>query len=721
MKKADCIRFEEFHLKGMPLFKDQAFRLDASPLSLVLGRNQDSSNQNPNAVGKSFFFSQLFELLLGEPLIGNKRDIVRKGTRTLTISRDGHRYVIVQSFAPRETIAISRDGKDLAYRELSKAREKLRELIPYNAEELQTLVYLDSRVPHPLARGDTAARKDFFAKFFRLYASNTIRKVIKSELDDILAKEGQLKEVKENVRALRAELEGKDVDGLESKLKTLQSREIKLREDVEANKKIQRVLDDYEEHRPMLDKLLELGIKDAKGLAQAEEKVEAELKTFRAVEQAWMAYDKAQEYAEESQKSVKEATEALGEVKKPKAELSATKEKLKAVAVEIEELDQLKSKLLRRKSKCKEEATELAETLEALGKKISEGKQKDGKCPTCGGPYEDEHLAKSLASWKAKRRETEERQLEVEALLDKTQRKLDGLPTGLEDKESRLKERKRLLAVLVENSDILSVEKPKAKRSEVAESLERLGAELKLLHKGESALDAYSAWKALPKEVRTGKREDATDLLIRISERIGAVKTELDEVKTKSKTLSELKARRLELKAIVEEKPVLELLLQATSKKNGYESIKIRTVCARLEQQVNKYARLVFPENFSFKFELETQFNITVTRPYGKREITSDVRKLSGAEALLFNLILLPSLLAFIPKKLRSNLLVLDEPTAAMGQEMIDSFVKFLPVLNSVIPNIVVITPMPSNPYPGAKTFTVVKKNGWSKFVEGAS
>ena len=149
--------------------------------------------------------------------------------------------------------------------------------------------------------------------------------------------------------------------------------------------------------------------------------------------------------------------------------------------------------------------------------------------------------------------------------------------------------------------------------------------------------------------------------------------------------------------------------------------ILIKSLCSSLEQQVNKYSKLILPEDYTFTFELDTNFSILVTRIHNSKAETSDVRKLSGAERKLFSLVLLISLLTFIPKSKRTNLLVLDEPTAAMGEDNKASLIRFLPVLQSIIPNIVVITPLDKQDYAviNPKVWTVQKRGLQSRIVEG--
>ena len=97
--------------------------------------------------------------------------------------------------------------------------------------------------------------------------------------------------------------------------------------------------------------------------------------------------------------------------------------------------------------------------------------------------------------------------------------------------------------------------------------------------------------------------------------------------------------------------------------------------------------------------------------------MTSDVRKLSGAESRLFTLILILALLSFVPSNKRPNLLLLDEPDSAMSNETAEAFYKIIKVLSSAIESIVIIT-VKDNTYPDTRCYTIIRE-GTSKIVEG--
>ncbi len=146
----------------------------------------------------------------------------------------------------------------------------------------------------------------------------------------------------------------------------------------------------------------------------------------------------------------------------------------------------------------------------------------------------------------------------------------------------------------------------------------------------------------------------------------------------------------------------------------------IKAISARLMAEVNKYARHVFAEDYTFEFNWDSsQLNLLVNRKYGKKTLTSDVRKLSGAESKLFTIVLVLALLTFVPARKRCNLMILDEPTANFSPETIERFKALLPILNKVIPSIIVVTPKTDERYEGAQEFTMLKENGQSILVPG--
>jgi ABC-type protease/lipase transport system fused ATPase/permease subunit len=82
--------------------------------------------------------------------------------------------------------------------------------------------------------------------------------------------------------------------------------------------------------------------------------------------------------------------------------------------------------------------------------------------------------------------------------------------------------------------------------------------------------------------------------------------------------------------------------------------------------------------------------------------------------------LLLWSILPFIPEERRLNFLVLDEPETNVDQSGLQIFREVLiPKLSQMIPSLVVISTNESLMRPGARVMTVVKKGNQSTLVKG--
>jgi DNA repair exonuclease SbcCD ATPase subunit len=203
-----------------------------------------------------------------------------------------------------------------------------------------------------------------------------------------------------------------------------------------------------------------------------------------------------------------------------------------------------------------------------------------------------------------------------------------------------------------------------------------------------------------------------------IQERLSKVSAKLEVHQTISVRVTEMRDRLVEMKRELRDEEPLRLLVQGYQDKN-IKKMAVEAISQRLMALVNKYSSQVFPETYRFEFEWGTQVSLMVHRRYGKKTLTSDVRKLSGAESKLFTIVLVLALLAFVPSHKRCSMLILDEPTANLSKEMTQSFQDLLPVLNALIPSVIIVTPKSDEIYEGAKPFTVVKNQGVASIVEG--
>lgn len=182
----------------------------------------------------------------------------------------------------------------------------------------------------------------------------------------------------------------------------------------------------------------------------------------------------------------------------------------------------------------------------------------------------------------------------------------------------------------------------------------------------------------------------------------------------------ELDARILELERRAADLPVYQMLGDAYSVK-GIKMLLVQRIATALEKNLNRYARQIFSEDFSFKFLVaDGRFDCTVTRKSGKHQKVSDIRHLSGAESRLFVFLFVLALLPLIPDRRRMNTLILDEPEVGMDQDTFETFyTRLLPALQKIVPCLIIVTPRNDYQVPDARVVTVVKDCGVSRLVDG--
>jgi DNA repair exonuclease SbcCD ATPase subunit len=720
-------QFTSLELIDRPFFKKQSF--DFSPgIKLILGKNQNSSEHNSNAAGKSLFFSQLPELLLNEVLHGTSRDQTRQGTVRVSGTKGKNSYVIERTFSPREKISIFRNGEDMDIHELSKARSYIEKIVPYSPQEVNTFLYLDSQLPHPLITGDTSARKKFFTAFFRLEVIPFAKKTINAKIAELNA----AKLLYTDLRERRADLKSKQdlsLDKKKSRLDNLTAQAADLQSVMQDWINADAVRKRMHQYKDALDLLTELGIETQSGLEKTVRDYSKKLKEASRTIHRWEDYHEWKKTApsrvaaeksllEDFQCSTLEA--AVAKLKSLQSLIKDSKAEVASLEDQINSADGKRSRLTSSLEDLEEDRTRLKADLTRL-------KEAKDTCPTCGSAFDNKHAATELDR-------VRDKLVRIRELRQDTEEKLASLPQTKTLKEtlerklatlSKDKDNYSTLDQLVEEASTVSPDKPEVSEEEARVYYEEARKHLSVLERAPSALEAREDWLKLPKAIRKASTEDfqtkQTEYMKLVSAK-SQLEVEVSRADDINTELADVLEKLRPLRKRLADREALELLEGAFSRK-GVESMLIRSICESLQEQVNKYSKLIFPEDYRFEFELETQFSILVHRKYGKEKYVSDVRKLSGAERKLFSLVLLVSLLTFVPKSRRTSLLILDEPTAAMGKENVANFVRFLPILQKVIPTIVVITPLDPSVYQSIQpeVFTVVKgRNGFSTIEKGA-
>lgn len=694
-------KIEKIGIAGVGPFKDGAVLPIVPGISVLYGRN-DMAGGNANAVGKSLI-GRIIPSVFYEPEIkADKKQGKRFVSFVKTSKKTKDLVKVSLTSGKNEEVRLSVNGKDRSARTKTQTKVAALEEWGLTQDEFQTYGLVDAAVPHPLVKGSTAARKAFFTSFFGLDRMDAEKKVFAKELAEIKKVKAAHAEVATAFDAARKDMLGREErETLEAEIAELEVKVAKLSTLQDKASKAQRVQAFVEVAGSQLKKLKNNTPRDSKTIR-------------RELKAASQSEEQAEEYKDyvRAKKIYDERTSGL-DMATPLGELA---EAAKAYANAVSKIEDFEERKKPRFSLDKPTApkTELAD-LEAEERRLKHAlshsrKFAKGVCETCGQEVKAESPKKlaakleaivsdidawaELDTWKKKHKAYKEELAEYEAEaeeIEKLTKKVGKLKAKAE-----LYDKRRLL-----------VKPEKVEKPETVYDVPALKAELELAEFVEQNEDLIEATKNfVPVEFDHRK-------LTKAQERLYAARAALDLHRAVKKRATQLRDRLQELAKATARQQQLEIILEAYADK-AMKKMAIESISTHLMASVNRYAALVF-ENYSFEFVWGTQIQMIVHRPEG----SSDVRMLSGAESILFTIILILSLLVFVPHRKRLNLLVLDEPTASFSEATQALFIKLLPHINMVIPSVLIITPKTDFKIAGATNFTVVKTQKGSIIKKG--
>lgn len=707
-----------------PFVTKQSFTFKPG-VSVIYGLNQTSGrySKNSNWVGKSLFFNSLSELLYDEPIVGLKHDKMKSGSRALILEKeDGTTIQVVKTSGKRESVKILENGTALEHLTKTKANEYIASQWGVSRSEFETFIHLDSRVPHPLVMGSSTDRKHFFDDFFKLDRIDAERKLYLRELRKLSETKAAFNELKQSYKLQSSQvLEDSDYEELSQQLESLRSERARLDtlvDEYQQYQKLKVTYDSFEERLKRLSCDLSEVTSYMESLSEKKEKIERSRK-------------QALRYTLYVQQ--KEKYDILVQDLSPLAR-KCSREKLHKGSVLYErnkaKYNTLASQLNRLEEPEKVEKCEPVEgTLEDLLGRCTSIKHlledaetfKSGVCPTCGQPVkainvkalkkelqEVNNTLESLKSYESYcnyRKELKEWK-ETKTILEE---ELRGLTQKLE-KFKPYYEAYHEIAQLPQEPE--PVPEPKYTVDVLDKKLQDVSKRLAVLSAIEpyvGDLLKYKGWKGI-------KTFDYS-AYNKLGEDIARIEAKLTVNAEARKALNTMTERLRELNAQLKEEPYVKALVEIFSDKSMKRTM-VTQISSTLCLLLNKYAKVVFDQDYKFNLLWDTQLQLLCTRKVGSQELTSDVRKLSGAESKLFTLILILSLLSFVPPKRRPSIMILDEPTANFSAETTQAFIRLLDVLKTVIPSIVIITPR-DDVYPDSRPYTVVRTKKGSTIVEG--
>lgn len=771
---ANMIKFKELHLQNCVYFKDAKLKLDGGDIFVINGLNLKSRERHQsNGSGKSLFFSYLPNIVLGNHPMAIKSNskselFTQSGQAQLKLEIDGSDYQIAQVGGKSIRYDMYKDGEHINPKTTAtKSERHIRQLLPFSEQEFYTLVYLNSLREFVFQRGKFEQRLAFLTDFFQLDYYDQMREQFQDQLKAI--KRVEVEASAYESQRVRYAQEIKELGEEELNLDELERRRNKLRVSRKKQSELIGVL--RREHQLLeLKNQLESSIggaakptsKRQKEVVARIEAIEKQLSISKEMKRLRKTIESGKVELDKDKSRLDELWQSLfGKNFDTMFKLDTTIEsrysKYRANKERKSELEENIAELEEKHAKIKKPKLSLDEVKEEIGIRETQlsaysrlmNRVSDGKCPTCDSDIDTKNLKKI-----ADRAEKELKELRasrwwysIRADLrnEKEQLKeivLDGgdeLEAEYKDYKSKVKHhsrandlnsrityiRKELKSNLAKYKQL----KSRIDKDILNEDLEPLQDEMfsarrirKLYNQLdeviESADETNTCLKGDVLETKS-KLDEATDKLRKIETRLDKANTELQKAQMRAEKIEFLTAKFTELgdkiakyEKVMSDKAVLETLVKVYSSK-GIKLHKINTICRILENNLNHYKALLFGENFKFRIEItDKSFDIIVDRDDG---VVSDVRLLSGSEGRRFNLLLLISLLPLTPRSRRTNLVILDEMESNADEVSLRLFCeRFIPELHKMIPNIMVISPLPLE-INGAKRVMVTKDSDGSR------
>lgn len=718
-------------------FKTASLDLDYEGITVIKGLNKDDGPKASNAAGKSRLVSTIADLVLDETPTGKDEKIKgqkkkkRKQQIRVGLQKGKHTYQITKTVGKGKTYEIVKDGKSTNVRTVKYSNQKIRQLFGLNTEDqFYTRFYIDGTIPHPLITGSASRRQDYVVDLFELKDIDNIRKLLNAELRLIEKKGVEYRTIKKTLDELREDLLPREErDGMQDKLDQLKRMQDRLSDELKSSQHISQLLTFERQNKQLLDRYRSfkfVGESLTEDVRIVRKKI-GKMHADREANEEWAYYDK--HYAEwsDSWAPVKKELKKLGcdvnDVRKKAKEVERAEFALKTLGegkkagTEPEAIEEPKWKA----EDCSIQVHKFREEL-----KHAKG-FKHGKCPMCGSKVKArpiEEIEADLAKWVKRINKCEDYDRYSKRYADwkekrKAEREHASKVQELELTKKKLGKHAWVATLLEDVGDKPSppiIDRPEKKFD--ADGLEKLQNRLETLKQFQDVYDTIQDVNALTDEQRA-KAEKAE----RHVQKLNEIMAETSDLTTKIakqdevlRRLRGLKSQAVDLKEQCRDEKLLKALVGAYST-SGLKKFMIQRYSKLLEDQVNKYRRMFFAENYEFEFRYDTGLKVIVHRSYGKRVETSDVRKLSGAEKRFFTLLLIVATNTMLPVGKRLNALILDEPESQMGPPAIERFVKTLTVLQKLVPHIIVVTPKTDMDIPDSRGFTVVKHNGVSNLV----
>jgi DNA repair exonuclease SbcCD ATPase subunit len=734
-------------------------------LTTVSGHNRDSqiSKDQNNGAGKSLLFSMLPNVRFEQmPLADTKKKnrIHSKGSFIeFDVNNLGHKWTIRQQAGGYQ---IWRDGEDLKVRGQSSQRAQIEEIIPITQDEWYSYVHLQSQKRLEFLYGTPRARMTYISEVWRLDQFDVLRRFFEKKIDEVKVAQNksdafshQLMNINDalNKNGWNKQLE-KELNEANEIVKTQSKKVTKLQTQRQELKSLSKQVEFYTTTRDKLKKLQgkirfdKPTLKEQYQLHEALEKFEEDNAEYdRRCKKLVKKLDELGDGGDSKtlKKRIKEIRKELEGLETEDKRLEKVRDKHDAAVRELENLDDHVDPDLRKYlTQCNKEKVD---PMEALKEEYSTAKttmkladllhdHDDGACPTCMQKINLKDLEKTIANAKKRKGKAHSMIHALELRITKqdntdiikalkfdersfyaARKKIKALRAELEKLEDQIENSVRFDEITGQMADL---KKPKRPKQEPIISVEKIEQQVEMIDEARRLKARLSEFDEAPEddnilkrlaevEAKLEKVEKKYSKAHKVTVRYSSLRAEWKLLK---KQREEASVKVEEFKPLIKKMQRFKVLVKAYSNK-GLKLHAMHEIVYGLEQNYNKYAQLIFAENFKFKVEAkEDGVHIIVDRGQGN---VSDVRSLSGAESDSFRLLHFLACVIMAKDARRVNLAILDEPDAHMDDATTSLFVeRYIPFLRKLVPQVFIITQKGKHLHPNCSYVTVEKHKGVS-------
>lgn len=741
---------------------------------VIHGRNNDAATDISNGCGKSMLFNSLPCVLFEAPPMAlakkAKGDYLgKKGAVHIDwTAPNGKRYSVEQKASK---YVMTESGKNLKVDRQDVARQLIQEHFPISRQEFYTYAYLNAAIPHPFQRATPAARMQYITELFRLDMYDKLRAVFLKRLDackdaekDIAVKAAMLTELEVRRTSIKLpKKHSRKLDKMKTRLDAIRSEESKLNKTM---RNLAVLVSNAKRAEETLSAIKNLP-KSVRSIESASE-AKAEIKRLEKQLSDAEAYAKYLKLSKKYEAKSDELKTRLSELEKTLVGIDSAKalerkyrelnKEIDALAEEFEEnssllaeyddLEKSRKSLkktlssLDKPSKSEDSLSDLKSYAKAFLRMADNLHDHDGStCPTCMSKIDRDAIQR-----KAKRAAEDLKEIEsaeeyyqtssdlsaVEAALKKLNKK--GV-NKLDARQKKIKAANKKLKAQIEelesNYDLVSeytdlkaelkalvkperVDKVEIDADKVSARIDSL-LDLRELLSALKAIDVPDASvselkaenKAVEKSLNEIKKESdglSSDYL--------KLKSCVVEYDLLTKQINDLQEKIDGASEILSQKKVAECMYNAYGSKHLKQNA-VNRVLLQLQQQMNDFSHLVFPEPMRFELKAEGQGVHAYVTHVARNETVEIASTLSGAESNCFRLLFALSVLPFIPDSRRPNFIILDEPENGCSPALREHLIReFLPIIRDVVPNVYWITPLDIEVFGDVPVWTAVKTNG---------